>query len=735
MIWNRKFRCIPAVFLLAIFLFAAPAYANKLSDVMSSDTWHKEADALLLEENGTLRDDAEKQVKKAWETLKEGESERFRLALQVQQYVEKGFDADLAAQYADEALLTTDYATLSLTRDDSDASGNQENPDPVQTAVTDADDTDELTELIACRSQADLGEIFTRILESADRSNRNRKTLLLEDMGQVLQGETKETALPFALQAEEAGWDGAYLLHLVWTPDQSAAETAASLCAVENDAQRSLLLTAAGMSFSDTDEILQYISSCAQMGVVPSVCYPEGAILSLDLSDLNQHAVTRADVDQLRLLVLSRTEEIPRPSAATYTMSADLNEHPDPEDCTVRLETAWMDTIPAQCLPSSLEEVNTILLMDNQYVTVGKMTVETTTSFGENTGEPSTTDYWLYSAVQVNSCFDWPSQSLLYSFDGMYTAPPEVPEEDKERTTYGFSLIPGMVQKYYRADMDPGWAADNMQEHLGMLSQNGWDTEMLSEDDRFSAALEDDWNDILKELYPGRAGWLNKDQFSVQLGLDWIELNWASFAGSDICDSYYVIFWKVSGGSRYYWQIISPGESTDFTFAVMPGCSYKIGIWQAGQTQPVVDNSMEYYTTEVDLDAISMDPADAGLVAGEPYIQVQYGEEAKPLEGALDPSVISQDGTQVRFSIPIAPADGKGRDIRITYCLVSPEEHIYYTWVDFTLYDEQTVYNFTILDLLRQNSEEEGTVSAGEWRAYASAEGVFIGIQDFSVQG
>ena len=724
---------MPGVFLLATLCFSAPVYADKLSDAMGSDEWWEEADDLLLEEDGTLRKDAEKQVKNAWKKLKAGESERFRLALKVQEYVEKGFDAALAAQYADDALLTTDYGALNLKMDDTDVSGAQESSESDQSAVPYTDETDAISELIACRSQADLEEIFARILESADGTKR--KVRLLEAMGQVLQGETKETVLPFAMQAEEADWDGAYLLHLVWTPDESPADTAASLCAMEDDLQRSLLLEAAGISFQDTDEILQYISSCMQMGVKPSACYPEGVMLSLDLSNLNQHAVSRADIDQTKLLVLSRTEETPQPSEIIILEESDHNNHPAPEDCTVQLETTWMDTIPAECIPSSLEELNTILLMDYQYYRSGTIAVESTAALGEMTGEPSTKEYRTYSAVQVNSCFDWPSQSLLYSFGGQYIAPPEIPEEDKEEINYGFVMTPGMVLKYYKADMDPVWAADNMQEHLNVLSQNGWNTEMPFETSGFSAIPEGDWDHIIQEFYPGRAGWLNEDQFSVQMKLDRIELNWASFAGADICDCYYVIFWKYSEGFWCNWQVISPGESTNFTFAAMPGCSYKIGIWQGTQTQPAVDAGMEYYTTEVEFAAVSYTPADAGVIAGQPFIQVQHGEEAERLEGTLDPSVITQDGTVVKFSIPLEPVDGKKRDIRLTYCLLSPEEHIYYSYADFTMHDVQTLYNFDITGLLRQNSEVwGGTVSAGNWAAIASVDGVLIGRADFSIQ-
>ena len=725
---------MPGVFLLALLLFAAPVYADKLSDAMNTDAWSEEADDLLLEEDGTLRKDAEKQVKKAWKKLKAEERGRFRLAVKVQQYTEKGFDAALAAQYADDALLTTDYDALSLNTDETDVSADQEISDSDQTTLAYADDTDAVSELIACRGQADLEEIFARILESDARTYR--ETRLLEEMGQVLQGETKETMLPFAMQAEEAGWSGAYLLHLIWTPDQSAADTAASLCAMEDGPQRSLLLEAAGMSFQDTDEILQYISSCAQSGAAPSACYPEGAALPLDLSNLNQHAVSRSDIDQIKLLILSRTEKTPPPSEIIIQEASDRNNHPDPEDCTVRLETAWMDTVPAECFPSSLDEVNTILLMDSQYYRSGTITVETTATLGEMTGDPSTKDYRTYSAVQVNSCFDWPSQSLLYSFSGHYEAPPEIPEEEKEEIDYGFVMAPGMVRKYYKADMDPVWAADNMQEHLNALLQNDWNTEMPSEADRFSPIPEGDWNNIIQEFYPGRAGWLNEDQFSVQMKLDRIELNWASFAGTDTCDSYYVIFWKISDGFRYYWQVISPGESTNFTFGAMPGCSYKIGIWQGGQRPPVVDASMEYYTTEIEFEAISIDPADAGVIVGETYIQVQRGEETEPLEGALDPAVITQEDTNVRLSITMEPVDGKGRDTRFTYCLFSPEEHIYYAYFDISMHDAQTLYNFSILPLLQQNSEESGgTVSAGAWSAIASIDGVLIGKADFSIAG
>ena len=413
--------------------------------------------------------------------------------------------------------------------------------------------------------------------------------------------------------------------------------------------------------------------------------------------------------------------------------SSDTN-HPDPEDCTVRLETGWMDAVPAEYIPASLDEVNTILLMDNQYYESGTMTVETTTTFGGNTGAPSTKEYPVYSAVQVNSCFDWPSQSLLYSFSGNYTAPPEIPEENKEDTTYGFTLTPDIVRKYYKAEMDPVWAADNMQKHLDILSQNGWSTDISSETGRFSSISADDWSQIMQALYPGRAGYLNEDQFLVKTELDEIELDWAPYAGSETCDSYYVIFWRVSGGSRYYWQVIAPGENTNYTIGVMPGCTYDIGIWQGTQTAPVVDGSMEYYTTEVVFDAISDDPADAGVIVGESYIQVQNGDERVPLEGALDPSVITQDGADVRFTVQLEPADGKGRNLRLTYCLLSPDGRIYYAWFDVTINDARTLYNLDILHLLQQNSEDMGgTVASGDWAAIASIDGVFLERVNFTI--
>ena len=734
--WNKIIRYTPVIFLSAVLVSAAPAYANKLSEAIQSDTWMKEADELLLEADGTLRGDAEKQVKKTWKKLRAAEKERFRLALLLQSYTEKGFDTDLAAQYADDALLTTDYGTLSLNSDDTDESAGEEETEVELTDDSYADDTSAVSDLIACRSQAELSEIFARILESADGTYR--RVRLLEEMGEVLQGETLETVLPYALQAEDAGWDGASLLHQVWVPDESPADTAAYLCAMEDDPQRALLLKAAGLVFSEPDEMLQYISSCAQLGVMPSACYPEGADLSLDLSKLNRNAVSRADVDQTRLLILNRTEKTPDPSAFFVSgLSGGDSNHPEPENCRVRLETGWMDQVPAKCLPSSLDEVNTILLMDNQYFEDGTMTVETTTSFGGNTGGSTTKEYPVYGAVQVGSCFDWPSQSLLYSFSGNYTAPPEVPEEDRTDSSYGFSMVPDMVWKYYKAEMDPAWAAESMQEQLDLLSKNDWSTDVSSEissgNGRFSSI--DDWNQIIQELYPGRAGYLSEDQFTVQLDLlDRIKLDWASFAGSDTCDCYYVIFWKVTDAVRYYWQVIAPGESTNFTFGAMPGVSYNIGIWQGTQTQPVVDGSMAYYTTEVDFDAVSVGSADAGVIVGNAFIEVRHGEERETLEGALDPALISEEGADVKFCVPLEPVDGKERDVRMTYCLLSPNGHVYYDWCEFTMYDEQVVYNQDIFSLLLQNSEDMGgTVESGDWSAFASIDGVLIERADFSI--
>ena len=58
MMMNTITRYMPGILLSAVILSASPVYAGKLSDVMQSETWQKKADELLLEPDGSLRQDA-----------------------------------------------------------------------------------------------------------------------------------------------------------------------------------------------------------------------------------------------------------------------------------------------------------------------------------------------------------------------------------------------------------------------------------------------------------------------------------------------------------------------------------------------------------------------------------------------------------------------------------------------------------------------------------------------------
>jgi len=104
------------------------------------------------------------------------------------------------------------------------------------------------------------------------------------------------------------------------------------------------------------------------------------------------------------------------------------------------------------------------------------------------------------------------------------------------------------------------------------------------------------------------------------------------------------------------------------------------------------------------------------------------------LEGALDPSVISQDGADVWFSVYLEPVDGKEREERLTYCLLALDGRVYYSWYDISMKGNQVLYNLSIRNLLLQNSEDMGgSVESGEWSAFASIDGVIIVREVFSI--
>lgn len=187
---------------------------------------------------------------------------------------------------------------------------------------------------------------------------------------------------------------------------QTLAEAIALLSKTSPE-HRSALAAVFAEAFTETPDKLAFVRECSALGIKPSEVYPKGILLDGDFSRVASREFSGELPAENTLLIVSRTEKPEPQDGETYylgeygfemneeamdqLMSASIeelssgisygrynrspkftedydgNDKSDPANYTVRIETAYMDKIPAENLPASLEECGYFILLDSLY--------------------------------------------------------------------------------------------------------------------------------------------------------------------------------------------------------------------------------------------------------------------------------------------------------------------------------------------------------------------------------
>ena len=301
---------------------------------------------------------------------------------------------------------------------------------------------------------------------------------------------SEDDIMAIAFVMTENGRDGnQYLIEKY--PDMSV-EKACEILAGTGDAQLEQCAAALAVRFTDSQDVLSYIRECKKMGVNPSVVYPEGVVLEMDLADVTLNGFSGIMHETNTYLVISRSEkEEPVEGRATdpnfvgssngyidavkainggsFGRNYDGNDKSDPENYTVVLETALMDKIPLENLPASLDECSYMILLDSIYSFNGYLTKKTSMSTTQFSNIQSAQEYPVYACVQSAWICAAPDWDYIYRHDYIVTNPPEPPA-----TMDAMSYLFFDIEDYLRGERDEEWAARTANEMIQGLSDANW---------------------------------------------------------------------------------------------------------------------------------------------------------------------------------------------------------------------------------------------------------------------
>ena len=283
-----------------------------------------------------------------------------------------------------------------------------------------------------------------------------------------------------------------------------AAAAAQALSALEGDV-RARMAKVYGTLYTQTDDILYYVYQCAQIGVKPSEAYPKGVVLDMDMSGAAKQLIHSALSPYPNTwMVVSRTEkeepaepqfsaDLPGSSAAAfsamglegYSFPADFDENDksDPLNYAVCLETAYMDSIPADRLPRSAADCQNLLLLDTAYACEGTLTSTEKTTVNGMTS--STVKYYpVYACIQRTYLLSGEAHEIVQAHGLNVVSPPEPPkgehavsERDVARQ-YIFKdlgMNSGISKKYCVAKPDKAWMDDMARKVVAALDAAEWD--------------------------------------------------------------------------------------------------------------------------------------------------------------------------------------------------------------------------------------------------------------------
>lgn len=264
----------------------------------------------------------------------------------------------------------------------------------------------------------------------------------------------------------------------------------AALAAETDEVRRAALARAYGMTLSDVDDVLNYLADARAIGISAVACYPEGAVVALDLSRLNFLGLPRTvSGEGPRYLVVHSVEaeeafeyrDVPEGvSGDSFYYEGCFGDYYESnndryfETTTVTIDTAALDATPDAFVPSDASEIEALVVFDTRYTTFAIQRIETylNKSISAKTRTTGTyRDYLCYCAVQRVAVFDMQNRQI-WRFGMLETEPTGL-----NNRTDGFNniLTDSIIKAACMAVPDEQWMEAEYNRVMTLLQDNDGD--------------------------------------------------------------------------------------------------------------------------------------------------------------------------------------------------------------------------------------------------------------------
>ncbi len=462
-----KLAVMTAALALFMVLWALPAPAPAASRVLADKVGEVTAgqatmtDALALLPEGA---DGLDTIRQAMKYTAHGSDEEFLLASLMWMHME-----------ADGALMLSDYATGTAGPPMYEA---LENTDPSQIG-----NPEEIAALSVLLKYAGAHQEIALMRFLAEE---NLPEGVLSAFGSAMHnGRTDGELLLLCDEIQTAGHDPQPFL-LAALPDMDYARAEEIVSSAGDEAQRGRLIRVAAPALTRPDDVLAFIRLAKEYGVSAAECYPNGALLTWDTTMYDPYYSAQASRLGKRdtFLIIRRTEK-PEPftsvpvekedqTAYDEALPEELYTNYDPDahtgaaQFTVVLETAVLDSMPAECIPLSIAECDALVILDSWYQCDGYVRSSRSTSMYQ-ASKKHQADIPTYGMMQLIAVYNVQSGEMLFA--GKYNvalSPAMLRGEER------MGMDEWALEENYIAPMDEEWMDEAYEAFLISLIRRNW---------------------------------------------------------------------------------------------------------------------------------------------------------------------------------------------------------------------------------------------------------------------
>lgn len=461
------------MFVLSLVMLIRPAPPTAMYDQVSDvlvDAAKSEAtleDALALIEPLDA-DTADAVIRKAYRNTWNNSDERYLAAALA---VRMGHEQ--AAEYARAAVTDTRYAELDT---------------PAEAA--------EYPALLALCS----GDIHAAALKTLSNTGSREWEALLSALGAEM-GKTRSAAELLQLLDETPMAEARDVVFLQSALAGITLLEAENLITGAQEPHRALLIKAVAPSLTAPDDVLAFIRMAGEYGLSAVDCYPNGALLTWDVSAFEPHGArsSQAPSGDATFLFIRRTEA-PEPYK---TIPVDPENDPweidpyglrwvdyDPDaesgimDRTVVLDTFLMSLLPPERTPQSIAACDVLAVTDLYYLCEGTVRF-TRTAYRGNTMASHDSSKWaatsvdvpIYSAMHNVSLYSMADRKLIFSYaDKVLEAPYNTSGHELSQAE---NMAEWNALDLYLPEPDTAWLTKASQALMDTLRRKDWDAASL----------------------------------------------------------------------------------------------------------------------------------------------------------------------------------------------------------------------------------------------------------------